>query len=209
MHVVQTLTAIHDRYLSAPFSTTQTATEIYHWGQAAALFNEKLSAPIRPCDRDALWATAALLGAITFSSTEASKPEESWPLRPSSSSDLEWLRMSDGKKAIWRITDPLRKDSVFHKLADETEQDYLSSIAPNPGHGVIVSAFTALCDLDDSPTSGTNPYFAAVHSLAPLLDIEKILAQYSCLRTGMPSSADLNGGSHVGQFWSAKQLAFT
>jgi len=172
MHVVQTITAIHDRYLSAPSSSNPSTAQSYHWSQAAALFNKKLSAPIQPSDRDALWATAVLLGAIAFSSIEASKPEDAWPLKSSSVSDLEWLNMVVGKHAIWKIADPLRKDSVFQKLSDARGHDCFFSVAPGPEHDFFLSAFTNLCNLSIWSTSETNPYYAAVHSLAPLLDIE-------------------------------------
>jgi hypothetical protein len=66
MHLVRTITAIHDRYLSARVNITQTMTETYHWAKAAAMVNQKLSTPIERCDRDALWAAAVLLGLIAF-----------------------------------------------------------------------------------------------------------------------------------------------
>src|ERR1700709_114010 len=122
MHVVQTVTAVHDRYLStSPWSITsrQTATEFYHLTRAAALFNRKLSAPIKPEDRDPLWATAALLGIIAFSSIEASTPEAAWPLKPPEPSDLEWISMSEHKMAVWEVTQPLRVGSPFRGHAHD------------------------------------------------------------------------------------------
>src|SRR6516162_9499846 len=129
MHVVQTITAIHDRYLSTLPNSRKTITEVYHLSRAAALFNQKLSAPIQASDRDALWATAALLGTIAFSSIEASKPEEAWPLKHPEPSDLEWLKMSESKAVIWNITNPLRPDSIFHTIADEYKTGYLAAAA--------------------------------------------------------------------------------
>src|SRR5438874_2536460 len=113
MHIVQTITAIHDRYLSATPNARPTIAEAYHWSRAAALFNQKLSTPIQPRERDALWATAALLGVIAFALVEASTPEEAWPLKRPAPSDLEWLRMSCGKKVVLNVAQPLRPDSVF------------------------------------------------------------------------------------------------
>jgi hypothetical protein len=136
------------------------------------LFNRKLSTPVQPQDRDALWASAALLGVIAFSSIEASKPEEAWPLGHPEPSDLDWLRMSDGKAAIWNITNPLRPDSVFYTLADEYKSDYLFSAAPRYGTDGIPSKFIKLYGLDNSSTADNNPYYTAVHTLARLLRIE-------------------------------------
>jgi hypothetical protein len=145
MHLVQTITAIHDRYLCASSSAKQIMTETYHCAQAAAIVNRKLSTPIQPCDRDALWTAVTLISVIAFSSMEASRPEEAWPLKSSSSSDLEWLRMSYGKKVIWEIADPLRNGGVFHKLASHCLQQYLLSIESMPAPEFLLPVFIDLC----------------------------------------------------------------
>ena len=167
MHVVQTLTAIHDRYLTAPPDAPRTIAEVYHWSRAAALFNRKLSAPIQPHDRDALWACAALLGIVAFCSVGASTPETSWPLSRRMPGGPEWLIMCDGKKTIWKVASPLRPDSVFSSVASEYEFDSRPLEPTRPGTGCIPAT---LFDLDDSSTSENNPYHTAVYTLAPLLD---------------------------------------
>jgi len=122
MHALLTLTLMHDRYLLSALNAKKSTTEAFHRYQGVALFNSKLSGPIQPSERDALWAAAALLGVITFCHIEAKTPEEVWPLKPSSSLDLNWVKMSDGKKEVWKITQPLRADSIFQPLGP----DYLS-----------------------------------------------------------------------------------
>lgn len=171
MHVVQTLTAIHDRYLTAPPNSPRSIAEVYHWSRAAALFNRKLSAPIPPPDRDALWACAALLGIVAFCSVGASTPEASWPLSRRMPGGPEWLVMCDGKKTIWKVASPLRPDSVFSSIASEYEYDSPTLESTRPGTGCIPSA---LYGLDDSSTSENNPYYTAVYTLAPLLDAESL-----------------------------------
>ncbi|KAK9427001.1 hypothetical protein V1505DRAFT_95659 [Lipomyces doorenjongii] len=172
MHVVQTITAIHDRYLSASPNSRYSITEIYHWSQAAALFHQKLSSPVKPSDRDALLATASLICIIAFSWVEASNPEEAWPLKRAEPSDLEWLRMIDGKAAVWKIANPLRPDSIFHDLAADYEIDYPFSALTRRGIEGIPCAFVLLYSVDNSSTVHSNPYHAAVHTIAPLLHIE-------------------------------------
>lgn len=175
MHVIQAITAIHDRYLSPTADPHYSPTEIYHWSKAASLFNQKLSAPVRLEDRDALWATAVLFGSTAFSWVEASTPEEVWPLKPSDPSDLEWLRMSEGKMSVWKLTDPLRPDSVFHVLASENKKDHSfahTSKAVVTGLEGFPAGFIQLYGLDESSTEENNPYHAAVHALAPLLHIQ-------------------------------------
>ena len=169
MHVTLAMTATHDRYLSTPATGRRTVPETYHRSQCAALFNRKLSQPIQPEDRDPLWATAASLGIIALSSVEASTPEEAWPLKTSELSDLEWLRMSEGKMAVWNLTDPLRPGGIFRAMSEEYAQ--LFSPIPSAGIDGVPSALSRLCDLDVSSTAETNPYFAAVHTLAQLQNL--------------------------------------
>lgn len=172
MHVVQAITATHDRYLSVSPNSRRTIAEAYHCSRAAALFNQKLSKPVQPSDRDALWAAAALLGIIAISSIEASNPEEAWPLKSSEPSDLEWLRMSEGKMAIWEITNPLRPDSIFHTLADEFQNDSAYFVVARSGTEGIPPEFIQLCGLETTSSVHNNPFYAAVRVLALLLHIE-------------------------------------
>jgi len=64
------ITALRDRFLSPSSEAKQTAVESYHWVQAAASFDRELSMSLKLSDRDAFWATAALLMAIEFFSIE-------------------------------------------------------------------------------------------------------------------------------------------
>src|SRR4051794_39850341 len=107
MHVILAITASHDRYL-APGSQSRSIPESYHGSQCAKLLNETLSQHVQPQDRDALWATTALLSILAVSSVNAATPSEAWPLKSSDPSDLEWLHMTEGKMAIWNLTEPMR-----------------------------------------------------------------------------------------------------
>ena len=106
----------HDRFLNHKPSVELSTAIAFHWARGAALLNHKLSDGIKPSERDALWACAGLLGALGFSSICAKMPEEAWPLTRTSASDLDWLKMSEGKKAIWEIAEPTRADSLFFPM---------------------------------------------------------------------------------------------
>ena len=172
MHVIQTITAIHDRYISTALTSPQTVDEIYHLSRAAALFAKKLSIPVKPCDRDGLWATAALLGIISMSWIEATDVEEAWPLSKPDPSDLDWIRMSGCKVAIWEITNPLRPDSVFHVMADDYRNGSLFTGDPKHNLEHFPPAFLNLFELDESSTSINNPYYTASMDLALILNME-------------------------------------
>ncbi|KAJ5578239.1 uncharacterized protein N7459_007203 [Penicillium hispanicum] len=164
MHIILNITAIHDRYLSkAPDGARRSLAEAYHGAKGAALLSKKLSAPIRPQDRDPLWASAAMLGVASMTSIEASSAQEAWPLKPFNPSDLDWLNMAVGKEAIWKVTDPLRPDSIFYVMAD----DYLTITAkPAPRHiKDIPYNFVELCGLDEPLAMDRNPYYCPVSVL--------------------------------------------
>jgi hypothetical protein len=166
MHVVLGITAAHDRYLGMPATESQRFSETYHSSRCAALFNEKLSQPVGPQDRDPLWATGSLLSILAVASVEASMPEDAFPLKASEPSDLDWLRISEGKMALWNLTDPLRPGSMFRVMSDEYAR--LFSPVPSVGMDGIPSALCRLCHLNAISTADNNPYSAAVHTVAQL-----------------------------------------
>jgi hypothetical protein len=172
MHVVQVLTACHDRHLSPnPFSK-QTLAENYHMSRAAALFNRKLSGPIHQQDRDGLWATAALLGLLAYALTDASNPEEAWPLVECADSDpLEWLSIAESKSAVWNLVNPLAPGSRFASMKDTYKNAITPFKVPLSGIEGIPPQFVELFDLDDWVTAKVNPYYTSVHILIPLLPI--------------------------------------
>ncbi|KAF7853911.1 hypothetical protein EAF04_010577 [Stromatinia cepivora] len=173
MHTLQTLTACHDRYLTLheAESSQRTPAEVYHLARAASLFNQKLCAPIANNDKDALWATAALLGIVAMSSIEASSPYEAWPLTPYAGTDLDWLRMSECKTVIFELTDPTREDSIFHAMSTEYnnlhyKRDENLDLSSLPTH------FVELFDLDEYSTTMNNPYYLTIKALERIMKIE-------------------------------------
>ncbi len=171
MHAVLALTLMHDRHLSATPKEKLSNTEAFHWYQSIALFSSKLASPIESSERDPLWATAVFLGIMAVYYIEANTAEQAWPFKPSSSMDLNWLKMSQGKKEIWKITQPLRNESVFRPLV----MDNMSFI-PDPstllGLEVLPPDLTKLCDLDASSTIDKSPYYATASALAQVLNVD-------------------------------------
>ncbi|KAJ6013548.1 hypothetical protein N7540_008139 [Penicillium herquei] len=171
MHVILAITAIHDRHLlPAPKNGTRSLTEVYHGAKGAALLAEKLSRPIAYADRDALWSTAAMIGVATMTSIEASNPMKAWPMKPFESTDLDWLSLTAGKEAIWRVTNPLRPDSIFYRMAD----DYRALRNPPRLRETtdIPDEFVHLCSLDGPIPLEQNPYYTAVSLVADFLEFE-------------------------------------
>ena len=85
--------------------------------------------------------------------------------------------MSEGKKTIWKIANPLVPDGVPNSLVDEWDYDSPQASEstgsgteyfPSPKSGTEFFP-SALYGLNDSSTSENNPYLTAIHALAPLL----------------------------------------
>ncbi|CZT18274.1 uncharacterized protein RCC_04119 [Ramularia collo-cygni] len=169
LHAVLRFTLLHDRYLYDPLGTSPSAAEAFHGYHAAALFSQVLSESSHSNDvKDALWGTSALLGAGSFAAFEGISAAEAWPLKPPSVSDLDWLKMSEGKNAVWRLANPTRDDSQFRDVI-EAELRKQNSI-PLQCVGPAVDGFRAHC-AHLMEAGEDSPYFQAasiLERLAPM-----------------------------------------
>jgi hypothetical protein len=173
-HIVFAMVLMHDRYLSDDPWGPPKHEETFHHYHGTAIFNSLLSMqPMRHEDKDAMWGAAALLGALTIASIDATNPEECWPLKPSGPGDLDWLRMSDGKKEVWKLADPMREDSVWRPaMQSDFEKD-----PPPQSHrkAELVSLFpflVRLCNYDETSDGNGDPYHTATSIVIRLLPIQ-------------------------------------
>ncbi|KAF8860545.1 hypothetical protein BDZ45DRAFT_308824 [Acephala macrosclerotiorum] len=193
LHAVLTLTLMHDRHLSpTTFDTTLSAREAHEWGQTIALYSKALSMPIYPASRDALWGTAAFLGVMAIAHVDARTPKESWPYAPPSLMDLNWLRMSEGKKEIWKDGKEFLKESDFRILALELKGNYAPSLTFGSTEGLqaLPPDFLAFFDLLEGSDLVQNPYHAPVYTLAQTWRISstfKIIMNFIFYFTNMES----------------------
>ncbi|KAL5046302.1 hypothetical protein BDW71DRAFT_182557 [Aspergillus fruticulosus] len=171
MHASLAVAFTYDRYLNSSIGGRRSLEECYHWSQATTLLSRRLAQPIVATskDKDAIWGTAAALAILTFSSPDARKPDESWPLKRSSDrSDLDWLCMSSGKMALWDFVNPLRPDSLFCIMKATFAQ--INAPLPNGGIDGIPRTLAAVCHLNDAATTQNNPYFDAAHAVSAILN---------------------------------------
>lgn len=167
MHIILTIAATHDRFIQdRPGSHKQSVTETYHGARGAALLSRKLSAPIHDEDRDPLWASAAMLGIASMTAIEAANPLEAWPMKPSDNTDLSWLNMTAGKKAMWDVTDPFREESIFSSMKDS----FSTFMIKPPGRELdeLEPDLVELCSLRSCDDLERNPYYEAISTLAGL-----------------------------------------
>ncbi len=167
---------MHKRHITAPnpWSTQPSAKETFHWYHGTGLFSAILRSPIPDAQRDPLWSAAAILGCLTIASIPATRAEEAWPLKPPSQEDLDWLRMSDGKKEVWRIVDPLREDSVWKEALDySAHTDPAPYSHPVPELDLLYPWLVKIYDFDpNSSVNKEDPYHTAASILTRLLELD-------------------------------------
>jgi hypothetical protein len=174
LHSILRFTLMHDRYIYDPLGTPASTAEAFHAYHAAALFSDVLSAPDRSNrEKDALWATSALQGACAFAAIEATCAEEAWPLKSAGITDLQWLKLSSGKRAVWQMADPMRKDSAFREIREleHRQRDNILAIARS---GALESRLPDLKKLYnlDSRNAGNCPYASAVVLIGTLMQVD-------------------------------------
>lgn len=132
--------------------------------------------PIAPETKDALWASAALLGAIQIANFEACTPEEAWPLKPHDPADLDWLKMSEGKKAVFAIASPLRPESRFCHISNGHGALFRPMMERRDcERGDLVGMtrdFSNIFGLGPDSSGTENPYYEAGMTLARLLHVQ-------------------------------------
>ncbi|KAH7217382.1 hypothetical protein BKA60DRAFT_609266 [Fusarium oxysporum] len=165
MHASLAVALTYDRYLNTSSSSPRSLEECYHWSQSTALFNKKLREPVKTQDKDPIWGTAAALAVLTFSSPDAYRPEDSWPLK-TGDDHLDWVSMISGKMSLWNMVDPLRNDSLFRVMAVTIAQ--MQAPLPDVGINGIPKALATVCQLNERSTP-ENPYFYAAHAVSRIL----------------------------------------
>ncbi|OCT47482.1 C6 finger domain protein [Cladophialophora carrionii] len=167
MHLVQVVTACHDRYLCGLATARPSRAETYHMSQALATFQTILSRPIHHDDRDALMLASSLLGVASFFNLEASTIEEVWPL---ADSDMSWLNLSDGKRTVWRLAKPLRPGSLWQQVAHIYDRDpVLAAELPEHAPSIFDHLFS---NHSSSLSAAANPYYRTSRALVAILDLE-------------------------------------
>lgn len=171
MHIAITVTMMHTR---EDLSINQQSTmELYHWYQGTSQFNRKLSGPLTSSERDAIWIAAVLLGCSTIAHVDGDTPEQVWPLKRPSSADLDWLKISWGKKEAWRIADIYRPDSTLRELQyNRIPDDFLSVPSDQEVFRNLPRQMALFCGLSPESTPATNPCHVPGAIVARLVPLE-------------------------------------
>ncbi|KAK1139404.1 hypothetical protein N8T08_000767 [Aspergillus melleus] len=130
MHAIVTFTEAHDRYLNRRRPTAPDTRELCHVSIASALFSRRLSSPIQPDDCDTIWDTATFLDILAFTSIPVTTTEACWPLRQG---ELSWLCLTLTESALWKLTNPLRPESLLDDMSEQYSLMYAPRQKRTPG----------------------------------------------------------------------------
>lgn len=170
MHMVIGLTLMHDSDLSLAqspaLSKRQQHLSLLHWDLATTLFQRILSQPLPSAYRDAIWATGVHLGAASFWYVESSDEGAVWPLKPTEPSDFAWMKIGKGKRFLWRIADPMRKDGMFYEVLKQRPNNIPPHWEEGQDIGFIPDRMKSLFGIDNTSTKENNPYLVAVDILS-------------------------------------------
>lgn len=170
LHAVLATTFVHDRSLAG--AADPMPVESYHFGQSAALLNQKLSTTIFMPDRDAIWATSIYLCAMAIFSVNTTDPSQAWPMKPHSHNNLEWIDLKAGLRVIWDLASMERHESIFAHSEKKAKVNCIYPDDLEPGIDGLPPLLVRLCGLGKNSTSANNSYHAAVGHLSWMLPME-------------------------------------
>lgn len=173
------LTMMHDRHLLHSPPPPPSKAELSHLYSGVAMYSKTLSGPMTSSERDAIWTTATCLGSYTLANIDAQTPEQVWPLRKPCESDLDWLAMYDGKRAIWRMVDLARPDSCLRSTVEDVNFMH-NMLAPDPLLKQLPRKLTELLGLCGDAYSPVNPYYIPANIVNNLVKMESNQSTVLC-----------------------------
>ncbi|KAK0723448.1 hypothetical protein B0T26DRAFT_599032, partial [Lasiosphaeria miniovina] len=172
-HLVITVTLMHDRF---SVTTKQSPAELVHWLEGTAHFHKLLAnakrGALSSSEKDAVWIASVLIGCATLAQVDSDNPEELWPLK-CAFTDLNWLKMNNGKYEIWRHVNLRRPDSALRAVAQEHRQDPGPMVSDQDALRVLPPELQELLEVSHPSASPlTNPYYIIAAILGRLLPLD-------------------------------------
>lgn len=184
MHTICALTLMQARYSSGGRSQNAPIDEAYHHYESVLTFSKRVRQPTapNPTESAAVWVTAILSSTISFARIESNHPEEAWPLKSPSQSDLSWLLLGQGKVQIFEMIQPLKKEPQYRGLLPPQAAHIRANDTSIRDLQAIPNGLLQLCNIDDIDNSN-NPYFDVAVAYAKSLnqDATSALLIFFCL----------------------------
>ena len=173
MHGILAVVSAHDRYLSIERLQRRSIRESYHSYQCASLFGNWLSSSIQEKHKDAVWATAVLLSVLSFSSIDGACEGKIWPLGSNDTSALDWLRLKSNDQALWKIADPMRRESVFRRDMAGILRKKVDEELSTPSIADMPDEVLDLCGLEPSSVQQSDRHFWTASAICWLSKLPK------------------------------------
>ena len=162
-------TLVYDIHVAKRPDRTKCAALAFYFYHGASLFGAKLAQPLIRDEGEALWIAAALTGTSAFADIKATAPAEAWPHGPTSSSDLDWIRLVGGKRAVFQLTNPTLPSSIHNSPCGNFLMPF--TFIGDEMRNLPVQ-FRGVFALDENSTADNNPYHHAASLLGQLIPMD-------------------------------------
>lgn len=151
----------------------------FHWYHGAALFKNNLhkatllrqedSAKLSPKIGQGFYLASVILSVAAIANVDSESPAHAWPMKQPEPLDLDWLQLTQGQRAVWKIADTFSPGALFERLQDDYgwRDATLGVLRP---HGLPKAMYSRL-ELAGA-TEKTNPYYTAAAVLSQILHLE-------------------------------------
>ncbi|EAW11062.1 Zn(II)2Cys6 transcription factor [Aspergillus clavatus NRRL 1] len=174
-HLMYTILGVGSLHLSRMRPQTQVyrLAEAYFWQQAIKAYQEALLGRVTAQNVDALISTCMFMG-ITSICPDHFQPTDSWVLSGNPGA-MNWLSLQSGLRCILKLAGPYIPSSIWASAFQQThrEEVQLYDEAILQGREGLDPDLADLCQVDDSTTALTNPYYEPLRLLAAIFTLDR------------------------------------
>jgi hypothetical protein len=195
MHATLAFGAAHLKHL-LPFAANpdqyrqKAIAEAYHWQRASHLFHEELNSPsgLGFHNMDPILTASMLLSRQSFllDDSELEFPTSFVELpAEKTASAINWFTVQSGVKSLLIAFQPHISKSIWFPVFMESDDRRGTFFDERAGPDGLPQDFAELCEITKTSTIANNPYHAPLRLLAPLLQIEAGIPNFTKFITFM------------------------
>ncbi|KAL3470284.1 hypothetical protein BJX99DRAFT_264342 [Aspergillus californicus] len=156
----------------SPGIESRELAEAYFWQQAQGLYSQALNCNVSEKNVDALLSACMLMG-VTSIIPPKFEIQDSW-IFTGRSSDLNWLAIQGGLNTILQVADKYIAGSIWGTAFGQSTkiETILFKYEVKQGREGLHPALADLCEINESTTEETSPYYFPLKILSPLLELE-------------------------------------
>ncbi|KAF3482582.1 C6 zinc finger domain-containing protein [Arthroderma uncinatum] len=171
MHTIIGVSLLHLNRILPPCKAREFA-EAHHWQKAIQSYRTALCYKVSPANVDALLTTCMLM-LVNCMCPQNFRPCDSWVLS-SNPSAMNWICLQNGLPYLLELSGPILHLSIWgpaFKAADQAHEILLNNC--ERGREGMHPRLADFCEIHDSTTAETSPYFKPLQVASSMLELEK------------------------------------